>query len=281
MPVGAWELRPGLAYGISDDGDLSTPDLLAGPPSSAEARVGEAIDAMAFRPESTTGTTQRVGRLLAPFGVRYIVIPLADGAVSTISEPLPVPEGLLDALDDQLDLARPLTSPLNVVIYENTAWLPTRSILTEAGVEASRSAAVTDLLQTDLSGATPWAVGGRDRGPFAADLPSGTLHVAVPIDDRWQLRVDGEVVDSRPAFGVTTAFDATSSGAATLKYRTSPVRWALVLLQVCAWIGLLLVISRVEPRRWRRRTAVPTTPDADAVLSFDALAPTVTAEEPS
>jgi GT2 family glycosyltransferase len=272
MPVGAWELRPGLAYGLSDDGELTTNDLLAGRPSSAEVRVGEAIDAMAFRPESSTGTTQRVGRLLAPFGVRYIVIPLADGAVSTISEPLPVPEGLLDALDDQLDLARPLTSPLNVVIYENTAWLPTRSVLTPAGSEASRSAAITDLLQTDLSGATPWAVGERERGPFAASLAAGTLHVAVPIDDRWQLRVDGVSVPSRPAFGVTTAFDASAPGAATLEYRTSPSRWLLVLLQVCAWIALLIVISRVDLRRRRDRGHRPVEAPDDAMLSFDALA---------
>jgi hypothetical protein len=148
--------------------------------------------------------------------------------------------------------------------------------LTPAGVEASRSAAVTDLLQTDLTGATPWAVGGRDRGPFAAELPAGTLHVAIPIDDRWQLRVDGQSVDARPAFGVTTAFDvATSTGVdgdATLQYRTSPLRWLAVLVQVSAWIGLLLVISRVELRRRRRRPAPALPDEPDAVLSFDALA---------
>ena len=55
----------------------------------------------------------RGGRLLAPYAIRYIVVPIADGAVSTVDQPLPLPAGCVDALDDQLDLAAPLTRPLN------------------------------------------------------------------------------------------------------------------------------------------------------------------------
>jgi GT2 family glycosyltransferase len=268
MPVGAWELQPGLAYGLSEDGPLTTPDLLAGPPSGAEEQIGAAIRSMAFDPGSTTGTTQRVGRLLAPFGVRYIVIPLADGAVSTISDPLPAPEGLIDALADQLDLGRPLTSPLNVVIYENTSWIPTRAVLTASGAEASQSAAISDLVQTDVSGATPWAIGGRPRGPFSDELDAGTLAVAIPFDARWTLRVDDADVEGRPAFGSTTAFDAPVAGAATLTYGTSPTRPLVVFLQALAWLVLLVVASRFDGSSFRRRRAAPAS-DVSTVLSFD------------
>jgi GT2 family glycosyltransferase len=269
MPVGSWQLRPGVAYGLSDDGPLDAVDRFAGRPSDAERRIGAAIDAMAFDPDNPGGTTQRVGRLLAPFAVRYIVIPLADGAVSTVSDPLPVPAGLLDALDDQLDLARPLTSPLSVVIYENTAWAPTRAVLTAAGAEASRSAAVSDLVQSDLSGAVPWSVGARERGPFAGDLPAGTLSMAVPTDDRWTLRVDGESVPSRPAFGVTTAFDVPTAGAGRLQYDTALTRWLAMLLQLLAWGAVLVVASRWEPSSLRPRRRPATTTASESVLSFD------------
>ena len=43
-------------------------------------------------------------RLLAQFGIRYIVIPLADGFNGTLDQPLSAPNGLVDVLDDQLDL---------------------------------------------------------------------------------------------------------------------------------------------------------------------------------
>ena len=100
MPVASWSFRDGVAYALVDDGALDVTADWAGPPVLEDEVLRPAIDAAA------TQTTARVGRLLAPLGIRYIVVPLVDRVNSTISDPLPPPSGLLDALGDQLDLAR-------------------------------------------------------------------------------------------------------------------------------------------------------------------------------
>jgi hypothetical protein len=127
---------------------------------------------------------------------------------------------------------------------------------------------VSELVQTDLSGAAPWAIGGPMRGPFSDELTAGTLAVAIPFDARWTLRVDDTDVEARPAFGSTAAFDAPVSGPATLSYSTSPTRPLAVVLQALAWIALLVVASRLDGSSFRRRRAAPVA-DVATVLSFD------------
>ncbi|MEO5725159.1 MAG: glycosyltransferase family 2 protein, partial [Ilumatobacteraceae bacterium] len=176
IPVASWAYAPGIGYALTDDGPLRLDEAWAGVPTKAERGLTELIDAI------RTETTLRVGRLLAPYGIRFVVVPVADGAVSTIADPLPQPAGLVDALNDQLDLAAPLTSPLNYVVFENTAWTPTRSQLSGNGVTASKQAGGAALAQSDLRGSVPFAVGAPDRGPASGPVKPGTLHIAVPFD---------------------------------------------------------------------------------------------------
>jgi GT2 family glycosyltransferase len=251
VPVAAWRFRPGLAYAISDDRPLSVADVWPDRPEEAELMVASALEQIA------TQSTLRGGRLLAPFGIRYIVIPVADGAVSTVNDQLPLPVGLIDALGDQLDLARPLTSPLNFVVYENTAWVPTRSVLTPAGAIVSNEAGDAALSQADLSGAMPISIGPDDSRDRSFDVAAGTVHLAVPYDDAWTLRVGGQDVPSRVAFGSTMAFDVATPGRATLSYDEPTTRVVVLLAQVVLWSLLLLAASRVDPRAvLRRRRAV-------------------------
>ena len=74
----------------------------------------------------SSGATQRGGRLLAPYAIRYIVVPYIDGGQSTASDPIDPPIGLTDAFGAQLDLRHLFTSP-NFDVFENTppspAWL--------------------------------------------------------------------------------------------------------------------------------------------------------------
>ena len=51
------------------------------------------------------GSTRRGGRLLAPFGIRYVVVPVLDGVTSTASDKTPLPAGLVE---DDRRLARSL-----------------------------------------------------------------------------------------------------------------------------------------------------------------------------
>lgn len=248
IPVAPWAFRPGIGYAITDDGEMRFEGRFPGVPGTVEQEVGAALDQMA------SGLTLRGGRLLAQYGIRYVIVPVADGFNGTIDRPLPVPDGLVDVLDDQLDLSSPLTSPPNYLVYENTAATPTRGVLTPLGADASTQAGGEAVAQSDLRGSTPFAVGSPSRGPARGDLPAGTLHVAVPFDPAWRLTVDGRAVEARRAFGATTAFDVTTAGPAVLEYRTSGLRSLLVALQTLALLAVAVVASGARaPRVIRRR----------------------------
>lgn len=274
IPVAAWTYQSGVGYAITDDGPLSITDYWAGRPTAAEDEVAHALRQMA------AGVTLRGGRLLAQYGIRFVVVPLADGFNGTIANPLPAPEGLVDVLEDQLDLAAPLTSPPNYLVYENTAYTPTRAMLSSEGADASTFAGDEAGAQADLRGSVPFAVGAPDEGPAGGDLSEGTLHVAVPFDSGWTLRVDGISIDGRRAFGSTLAFDVAEGGRAALEYDPPLSRSMWVIAQLLMWLTMLIVASRLRPsallRRRRQISALDdTTPVADLSAPIDSPSPDI------
>lgn len=266
MPVPAWTLEPGIGYAITDDGPLTQYEAWPGRPSKTEAAVGDIVRQLA------TESTLRGGRLLAPYAIRYIVVPVADGAISSVDKPLPTPAGLTDALDDQLDFAAPLTRPLNFVVYENTAWVPTRAQFSAADADATRQAGVDSLARLELHGlAVPVAVGSADNGTARFAAAPGAITVATGVDSRWVLKIDDETIAPRPAFGVTTGYDVTSAGQATLAYTTDTSRSLMLIGQLVLWLMLILGVSRFDTawivhRRWRRTRVAPEAP----LMSIDA-----------
>lgn len=263
MPVGSWTFEPGISYAITDDGPLQVDEAWPGRPGAEERSVVDVLHAAADE------STLRVGRLLAPFAIRYIVVPVADGAISSIGNPLPLPSGLVDALEDQLDLAQPPTRPLNYLVFENTAWTPTRGLLNGSGADASKLAGDEALAQADVRGSLPFAVGARDRGPADGEVRAGTVHVAVPFDEGWSLTVDGTAVPARRAFGTTMAFDA-PAGRAHLAYDTPASRVVALAAQLVVWLALVLAASRVSVMGWVRRRRRPSVVGAEGpVLVLD------------
>jgi hypothetical protein len=274
VPAAGHSYRPGIAYALTDNGELDIEDTWAVRPEPADERIVEALDAIA------TGSTSRAGRLLAPFAVRYIVIPVADGAQSTIDDPIPIPAGLLDALGDQLDLGEAYSPRANYIVYENRAWIPSRSMLTSAGAEASELAGASALAQADASGAAPVLLGSDELTPGRGELPAGTLHVAEPFDRGWTLTVDGDEIAGRPAFGSTIAYDIERAGDVELSYDTSTTRLWLVAVQGLGWVVVLMAALSVRVPRFRRRTR--RTLPVEPIIALDApaeLPPLVPAEE--
>lgn len=244
LPVAAWEYSPGIGYAITDDDPITVADRWPGRPSAAEREVAEALRRIA------NGDTLRGGRLLAPFAIRYVVVPVADGFNGTLAAPVPPPAGLAEVLDDQLDLASPLTSPPNYLVFENSAYAPVRAVLTPAGAEASALAGDEAGTRVDLFGAVPFAAGAPARGPASGDLPAGTLHVAVPFDDGWSLEVAGERIEARRSFGSGMAWDVAAGGPATLQYDASLLRRLWLVVWTMLWVVLGLAASRFETSRW-------------------------------
>jgi GT2 family glycosyltransferase len=225
LPLDGWRLQEGLAYATSRDGTPDATELLPGSRSTGTAAVARSLR-LAER-----GDTARLGRLLAPMAVRYIVVPseLATGRDGPAR--FPVPANLSRALVSQLDL-RQLPSDPAVAVYENTSWGPARAVL-----PARLSGPVPTGMGpgVDLSGATPVLPG---DGPvrFSGSVSAGTVLVSETSSNRWSLTVDGDGTPRRNAYGVANAYTAGSGGRAVLRYRTPLVRYAAIILQVALWV---------------------------------------------
>jgi len=241
LPVAPVNLGWGVAYGVMNGPRPSLSD-------SWEPYRSDATDLAEVAARGIVrGTTARAGRLLAPLGVRYVVVPIIDNAASRRDEPVAAPRGLTDALASQLDLRRRYASP-DLVIYENTSWIPVRSMLSADAAEASASGGAVSLIANDIAGATPILHSRRDEDGMASVIDAGVVHVAVPFTSSWKLTVGGVPVAARPAFGVTTAYDVPQGGTAVLDFDTSFMRTALVLVQFGLWV-FVFVLAVLRPRK--------------------------------
>jgi GT2 family glycosyltransferase len=242
LPLQGWRLSDGVAYGTSRNGVPDATDLW--PQSSQGATSLLARDVNIAR----AGRTTRLGHLLAPMAVRYLALPtrLAPGAAGPRS---PLPTDLVAALQSQLDLKQ-LPSDPSLLLYENVAWTPQRSVLSAEAADASR------LRRPDAAGAVDMA--GSDqvlphvRGPlsFSGSVVSGQeLLFGEAASSRWKLTVDGETQAHHTAFGFANGYTVGSDGSAQLRYRTPVTRYLVVAIELALWV---LAIAAVVVFRRRR-----------------------------
>lgn len=99
-----------------------------------------------------------------------------------------------------------------------------------------------------MAGAAPAL---RERTPtrFEGPWPGPELYLAEAFASRWSFRVDGRDAEHRKAFGWSNAFAAPAGATSTLRYRTSPVRYAGLALELVLWIAAVrLVVGRRHDR---------------------------------
>ncbi len=239
LPLGSWQLDDGVAYATTDDGAPELQDLW---PGSDDGRTGLLADALHL---ARSGQTARLGRLLAPMGVRYVVVPEQLAPAPFTKERSALPEGLAATLDAQLDL-EPLDVPAGLTVFRNQAFFPARAMVstTNAPPEGGGIAAA---LKVDLSRARAALPDGdgylRWSGPTEADT---TVLLSMSHSDRWQLVVDGKAVPHSKPFGWANGFTIADGGDATLRFQTPALRYAALLLQVLVWLGLLRALLRVR-----------------------------------
>lgn len=250
IPVPSREYAPGIAVAVTDAGPLDATDADPQGSAPADETIDRALDLM------STSSTLRVGRLLAPLGIRYIVVPETDGLSSTDDRPLPVADGLVESLQNQLDIGAVYGLP-SLRIFENLSWIPVAAVLTGSTAEASDLAGEDVLARSDLSRAVA-AMPGLDAGEPSgtATVPAGVLHVAIPFDDRLELRLDGVEVPPRPGFGITTAFDIERPGTAVLTYRSDPARTWWIAAQALLWTVVALLAASPRSPFGRGRTVL-------------------------
>ncbi len=246
----------GISYSVVNGATPSVDEYWETPPTRTRDNAVAAMYGI------VRGQTSRAGRLLAPLSVRYIVVPIIDGGQSTRSDPIAEPAGLVEALSRQLDLRRKFASP-DLVVFENTAWVPVKSVLTAAGSESSKLAGATSMIATNISGAVSLPATDRADATVVADVAAGTMHLAVPFTSRWTVDVDGTEVPARPAFGLTTAYDIAAPGRAVVSFQTTSVHTLLVLVQFVAWCLVIFVAFS------RRKYSFRRTQPAVAVMSSE------------
>jgi hypothetical protein len=196
-------------------------------------------------------------------------VPIIDGGQSTRSNPIVEPSGLVEALSRQLDLRRQFASP-DLVVFENTSWVPVKSVLTAAGAESSKLAGATSMIATNIGGAASLPATNRADATVAADVAAGTLHIAVPYTSRWSVTVDGVDVPARPAFGLTTAYDIAAPGRAVVSFTTTSVHTVLVLIQFVVWCILIFIaFSRRQYTLRHNQPVVAVLPSEPAIVLPD------------
>ncbi len=238
LPAAGWRYDHRLAYATTDRGEPSVLDRFTGPPPGATPLVARALHLAQDR------RTTRLGRLLAPFGARYVVVQTrtATGQTSNAAD------ALTERLAQQLDLEQvPVADGL--VVYRNASWVPTRSVLPKGtGTGRDLVAAAGD----DLQGAVPALRHDRGNAGAVGQVPAtGRTLVSVTADHRWRLRIDGVAMARSESYGWATSFDATRTGSADLTYRTPLAHRLASLGQLALWI-VVIVSWRIVRRRDRR-----------------------------
>jgi hypothetical protein len=252
LPTGGWSVESGLAYALTPQ-DLPTSAQVftpAGPGPASE--VAKAVRL------AVAGGTVHLGRLLAPAGVRYVVVvdALAPSLVGTgpASVSAPPPAGLNADLLQQDDL-QVVPGVLGVQVYENGADMPVTA--TRAGalpVQASGYPSATDVAgwQSVLSALS-------NGSAATGAVSSGTLYAGYAPAGAFTLKVDGHTVARQPAFGWAAQYAVTTKGQAALSLSQFPLVPLVVLLELAAWVLLALaVIGR--PRREREPLAAAAAP---------------------
>ena len=239
LPLGSWELGDGLGYATTSEGTPRLEDLLVGSDDGRTGLLAEAVDL------ARSGQTARLGRLLAPMGVRYVVVAERVAPAPFATEELPTPRGFRATLDAQLDL-EPLDVPAGLAVYRNQAAFPTRAALTggeepptAGGIGATAALDLSDLpaVLDDEAGHLRW----RGSVPGEAFVLVANAHA-----ERWQLEVDGRAAELEKVFGWSQGYRVEEGGDATLRFRTPPLRYGLLAAQGLAWLLALRALLRIR-----------------------------------
>ncbi|MBO0693957.1 MAG: hypothetical protein J2P58_13720, partial [Acidimicrobiaceae bacterium] len=208
LPLGSRSLAGGMAYATSFDGDPVEADQWT--PASTPGASAMAADIRS----SEVGLTTELGRLLAPYGVRYIVVPNHNAPSGSGAAATPVDASLLTGLSDQTDLES-VSSDLNYTIYANAAWVPIRSVSSPrlaAVVDAPQSAQARLLTRTNLvAGSRALLTGSRQDWVRGTLVGGSTITVSMSRSGPWTLAVDGHKLAPERGYGWAMRFRAPSA----------------------------------------------------------------------
>jgi hypothetical protein len=232
LPVDSWRIASGLSYGTSRNGVATLTDLWAPNRPGSSVALGDALKV------ALNGRTTRLGHLLGPMGVRYVIVPSRVAPKQAGRVATPPARDIAGAMGEQVDF-RQLDATADVSIFENAAWVPLRAVLTkgQATSVATAGGGFAGASANDIGGAKPALPDRASDYSFSGPLSSGTsLFFAETPSPRWRLSVDGKNADRSRAFGFSTTYSVDNTGKASLRYRTSPLRYLTLLLEIAVWV---------------------------------------------
>ena len=273
---GSWSAGDGLAYATSEDGTPDASWLWNGTAPGPTAQLASAVDL------ARDGSTDRLGAMLAPAGVRYVVeLTAVAPVIPLVQSPAqyPVPADLTPALDRQLDL-QPMFTENGVTVFDNTDWLPERSAVAGSSTTVAAAAAVpagsdgwlpatgTPPGRRVVPGAVSVLRGPAAQRTYHGQVPAGTVLVAVAPAGRWVLVTsNGSAAPRKPSFGWAAQYAVAQPGHVTLRFQGGPWAPLGLLYQVLLWVLVAAVLierrriarpwARSASRRWQWRRIEP------------------------
>jgi len=251
LPIAGWPVAPGVSYATSRNGPPVLTDRWPATSAGPTRLLAQAVTL------ATNNQTTDLGHLLAPMGVRYLVVverPAPLESKATLSRP--IPPSLRNGLESQLDLRR-IDRSGAMTIYENDAWAPIRSQISDRAAAAAATDDPRVARSVDLHGALPVLPSTQGPTSAAGNLPGGAdIAVAEAPSGHWHLSVGGRAAAGRPGFGSSTLYATTVGGHGALGYET-PLGWRVgLLVEALLWIGALAVVV-LGRRRPRQTTGAP------------------------
>jgi hypothetical protein len=239
LPGKGWAVAPGLAYMVSEDG---LPDITGLWPGSSPGKAAAFANGIQL---ARRHDTVRLGRLLAPYAVRYIVVvdtlaPSIPGLQTPISHP--PPGDLLGALSSQVDL-RQIISQGGFDVFVDSVALPLRATRHTLAQPSPPALAVTGAAP-ELTGWRAALLGASDATGVTGRVPAGTVLDAVAPATSWQLTgPHGAVVRASSSFGYAATFHVARPGTVTVAFDGSWSHGVEIAVESAAWVILAAALA--------------------------------------
>jgi hypothetical protein len=234
-----------LAFGTSVSGTPTIAEQWPGSDSGATSNLARALQTAA------DGGTARLGALLSPMAVRYVVVPVAPAPDPYARSRASVPTDLLSVLDAQLDLASITVNP-GVRVYRNSAWAPGVAQLPSNTQLPNGGPSLADRTDPALQKSTAVLTGSTGFAESKGELSGASEVYVASAGSGWELKVNGQSLQRSSAFGWANSFTAIDGGAATLSFQTPVTRWLFLAGQAALWILVVIYLLRVRVREDER-----------------------------
>lgn len=240
LSAGGRRFLDNLSVAVTADLESQFVDRWAGVPEPADPLVLEALEL------ALDGGTSRLGKLLAPFAIGEIIVLQQSAPTPAIGLVQPVPDAVLAALTEQLDLAEIDLSP-GVTRYRNTSVLPVAAVV-PSGTLAGSSLRSFAASATPVNASSLTAHDASRRTFEGAVTTADEVFAAVPASSSWRLVVDDRVASRSPTFDWAVTFQPVVSGEAVLSHRTSAGHRILIAGQAAAWVFAVVALLRLNAR---------------------------------